>query len=172
MNAFQLKSRFRSRLSVRFALFEKQADLYNFDSNTRLSMDYDWKRAPDLDSVIIRKIRGGVHIYFETVPWNNSSEYEFVKTGDLLDMGRVENILDQSNTRIEAISLDNAHADIPRKDLGYFEENVVEAGCRTLIAERLKRSGMFWSLRGANVILASRRCQISTRFEDFWEDAA
>jgi|GEM_PF-5590733 len=68
MNAFQLKSRFRSRLSVRFALFEKQADLYNFDSNPRLSMDYDWKRAPDLDSVTIRKIRGGDHIYFETVP--------------------------------------------------------------------------------------------------------
>ncbi len=78
-----------------------------------------------------------------------------------------------------------------RKDLGYFQENarlmgyaefriagyfvgsgVVEAGCRTLIGERLKRSGMFWSLRGANGIIASRCCQISGRFEDFWEDAA
>ena len=77
------------------------------------------------------------------------------------------------------------------KDLGYFQENaplmryaefriagyfvgsgVVEAGCRTLIGERLKRSGMFWSLSGANAIIASRCCQISGRFEDFWEDAA
>ena len=109
----------------------------------------------------------------------------------LLDMGRVENILDQANTLIDAISLDNAHADILRKDLGYFQENarlmryaefriagyfvgsgVVEAGCRTLIGVRLKRSGMFWSLRGANAIIASRCCQISGRFEDFWEDAA
>jgi len=31
---------------------------------------------------------------------------------------------------------------------------------------------MFWSLRGANAIIASRCCQISGRFEDFWEDAA
>jgi len=27
-------------------------------------------------------------------------------------------------------------------------------------------------LRGANAIIASRCCQISGRFEDFWEDAA
>ena len=106
-------------------------------------------------------------------------------------MGRVENILDQANAHIDTLSLDNAHADILRKDLGYFQENarlmryaefriagycvgsgVVEAGCRTLIGERLKRSGMFWSLRGANAIIASRCCQISGRFEDFWEDAA
>ena len=110
---------------------------------------------------------------------------------DLLDMGRVENILDQANSHIDALSLGNAQADILRKDLGYFQENarlmryaefriagyfvgsgVVEAGCRTLIGERLKRSGMFWSLRGANAIIASRCCQISGRFEDFWEDAA
>jgi hypothetical protein len=110
---------------------------------------------------------------------------------DLLDMGRVENILDQANAHIDALSLGNAQADILRKDLGYFQENarlmryaefriagyfvgsgVVEAGCRTLIGERLKRSGMFWSLRGANAIIASRCCQISGRFEDFWEDAA
>jgi hypothetical protein len=28
------------------------------------------------------------------------------------------------------------------------------------------------SLRGANAIIASRCCQLSGRFEDFWEDAA
>ncbi len=101
-------------------------------------------------------------------------------------MGRVENILDQASTLIDAISLDNAHADILRKDLGYFQENarlmsytefrivgyfvgsgVVEAERCTLIGERLKRSGMFWSLRGANAIVAYRCCQISGRFEDF-----
>jgi hypothetical protein len=31
---------------------------------------------------------------------------------------------------------------------------VIEAGCKTLIATRLKRSGMFWTVRGANAVIA------------------
>jgi hypothetical protein len=30
---------------------------------------------------------------------------------------------------------------------------VVEAGCKTVIGARLKRSGMFWSVEGANAPL-------------------
>jgi hypothetical protein len=74
-----------------------------------------------------------------------------------------------------------------RKALGYFEHNapqmryaefrkkkffvgsgVVEAGCRTVIGQRLKQSGMRWSVRGANAIIALRCCILSGRFEDFW----
>lgn len=110
---------------------------------------------------------------------------------DLLDMGRVEDILHQANSRITSLSPGPAQAHELRKGLGYFQENanlmryakfrlagcfvgsgVVEAGCRTVIGARLKRSGMFWSLRGANAIIASRCCQLSDRFDDFWEDAA
>lgn len=73
------------------------------------------------------------------------------------------------------------------KQLGYFQKNapqmcyaeyrekkffvgsgVVEAGCRTVIGERLKQSGMRWSVRGANAIIALRCCILSGRFEDFW----
>ena len=73
------------------------------------------------------------------------------------------------------------------KELGYFEQNatrmryaeyrekeffvgsgVVEAGCRTLIGQRLKQSGMRWSVRGAKAIIALRCCILSGRFEDFW----
>ena len=73
------------------------------------------------------------------------------------------------------------------KELRYFENNapqmryaefrkndfsvgsgVVEAGCRTVIGERLKQSGMRWSVRGANAITALRCCILSGRFEDFW----
>jgi len=73
------------------------------------------------------------------------------------------------------------------KQLCYFENNapqmryaeyreknffvgsgVVEAGCRTVIGERLKLSGMRWSVRGANAIIALRCCILSGRFEDFW----
>ena len=56
---------------------------------------------------------------------------------------------------------------------GFFVgSGVIEAGCRTVIGSRLKQSGMFWSLRGANAIIESRCCQMSGRFEDFWESVA
>jgi hypothetical protein len=56
---------------------------------------------------------------------------------------------------------------------GFFVgSGVIEAGCRTVIGSRLKQSGMFWSLRGANAIIESRCCQMSGRFEDFWEAVA
>jgi len=48
---------------------------------------------------------------------------------------------------------------------------VVEAGCKTVIGTRLKRSGMFWTVRGANTIAALRCCRLNGRFEDYWEEA-
>jgi hypothetical protein len=51
----------------------------------------------------------------------------------------------------------------------FVGSGVVEAGCRTVIGSRLKRSGMFWSVRGANAILALRCCQLNGRLEDYWE---
>jgi hypothetical protein len=47
---------------------------------------------------------------------------------------------------------------------------VIEAGCKTVIGSRLKRSGMFWTVRGANAILALRCCNLKGRFEDHWAD--
>ncbi|HXJ95358.1 MAG TPA: hypothetical protein VMT20_21155, partial [Terriglobia bacterium] len=35
----------------------------------------------------------------------------------------------------------------------------------------LKRSGMFWTVRGANAIVALRCCCLNGRFEDYWESA-
>lgn len=54
----------------------------------------------------------------------------------------------------------------------FVGSGVIEAGCKTLIGQRLKQSGMEWSLRGANAII-SLRCTIkSGRFEDYWESRA
>ena len=36
---------------------------------------------------------------------------------------------------------------------------------------RLKRPGMFWTVRGANDITALRCCRLNGRFEDYWEEA-
>src|ERR1022692_1559890 len=46
---------------------------------------------------------------------------------------------------------------------------VLEAGCKVLIGTRLKRSGMHWSVSGANNIIALRCSKLSGRFEDYWE---
>jgi hypothetical protein len=46
---------------------------------------------------------------------------------------------------------------------------VVEAGCKVVVGTRLKRTGMHWTLRGANAIIALRCSKLSGRFEDFWE---
>jgi hypothetical protein len=49
---------------------------------------------------------------------------------------------------------------------------VVEAACRHVVGDRLKHSGMHWTVHGANAITALRCCQLSGRFEDFWERRA
>jgi hypothetical protein len=49
---------------------------------------------------------------------------------------------------------------------------VVEAGCKTAIGTRCKRAGMHWTITGADAIIALRCCQLSGRFEDFWERRA
>jgi hypothetical protein len=51
----------------------------------------------------------------------------------------------------------------------FVGSGVIEAGCKTVIGSRLKRSGMFWTVRGANAILALRCCHLNGQFEDYWE---
>lgn len=45
---------------------------------------------------------------------------------------------------------------------------VVEAGCKTIIGQRLKRSGMRWSLEGGQRILNLRVLVLSHRWDYFW----
>ena len=46
---------------------------------------------------------------------------------------------------------------------------VVESGCKRAIGLRLKEGGMFWTVHGADAIIALRCSRLSGRFEDFWE---
>jgi hypothetical protein len=74
------------------------------------------------------------------------------------------------------------------KALAYFETNaprmryshfrtcglfvgsgVVEAGCKSVIGQRLKLSGMHWSVPGATGILTLRCQQASRRWEEIWQ---
>lgn len=51
----------------------------------------------------------------------------------------------------------------------FVGSGVIEAGCKTVIGSRLKQSGMFWTVRGANAILALPCCHLNGLFEDYWE---
>jgi hypothetical protein len=103
----------------------------------------------------------------------------------LLDRGKIEKLVGL----LRAIPSDNAEiAEKVRTEADYFERNrermrypkfrrqhlfvgsgVIEAGCKTVIAARLKRSGMFWTVRGANAIVALRCCQLNGEFESYWK---
>jgi len=103
---------------------------------------------------------------------------------NLLEAGDIKRLVDKAGKNLPSST--KAKKSL-RQELGYFEKNascmryaeyrekdffvgsgVVEAGCRTVIGERLKQSGMRWSVRGANAIIALRCCIMSGRFEDFW----
>jgi hypothetical protein len=55
-----------------------------------------------------------------------------------------------------------------RKQGLFIGSGVIEAGCRTVIGTRLKQSGMFWTVDGANAIIALRCTFLSGKFEDYW----
>ena len=43
------------------------------------------------------------------------------------------------------------------RERGFFVgSGVIEAGCKSIVGVRLKQSGMFWTVRGANAIIALR----------------
>lgn len=56
-----------------------------------------------------------------------------------------------------------------RRQALFVGSGVMEAGCKTVVGQRLKRSGMRWTLRGANAIMALRCLELSGRMDSFWE---
>jgi hypothetical protein len=121
-------------------------------------------------------------------PNDQASQTSWIKAHQrrLLDKGKIEKLVQA----LRSIESDQAElTDQLRIEAEYFERNaermrypafrrqhlfvgsgVIEAGCKTVIGSRLKRSGMFWTVRGANAILALRCCHFNGRFEDYWED--
>jgi hypothetical protein len=103
----------------------------------------------------------------------------------LLDEGKIEELV----ALLRAIdSLNPELLEKLRTEADYFDNNkermrypkfraqhlfigsgVIEAGCKTIIGSRCKQSGMFWTVRGANAILALRCCHFNGRFEDYCE---
>jgi len=119
---------------------------------------------------------------------NQQAEQErwmLIHKDSLLDEGKIDELV--ASLR----SIDSANPELAEKiriEADYFEKNtermrypkfraqhlfvgsgVIEAGCKTIIGSRCKQSGMFWTVRGANAILALRCCYFNGRFENYWE---
>jgi hypothetical protein len=59
------------------------------------------------------------------------------------------------------------------RSLGLFAgSGVVEAGCQSVIGQRLKLSGMRWTETGATGILTLRCQQASNRWEETWQPSS
>ena len=59
------------------------------------------------------------------------------------------------------------YADLRARNLP-IGSGVVEAACKTLVSQRLKRSGMRWRMTGGQAILTFRALCQSARFERAW----
>jgi hypothetical protein len=103
----------------------------------------------------------------------------------LLDKGKIAKLV------LTLRAIDSANSEVVEKlrvETNYFGRNagrmrypwyrrqhllvgsgVIEAGCKNVIGSRLKQSGMFWTVRGANAIVALRCCRLNGQFEDYWE---
>ena len=115
----------------------------------------------------------------------NQKEWLRLHQEALLDEGKIEALVGALR------SLETTNADMADKiriEADYFQGNaermrypkfrsqhlfvgtgVIEAACKTVIGSRCKQSGMFWSVRGANSILALRCSILNNRFEDYWD---
>jgi hypothetical protein len=101
-----------------------------------------------------------------------------------LDHGDIDGI----RAAARAYPLAGVKKDEVDKELGYFENNaprmrykwfrsrglfvgsgVVEAGCKAIVAQRLKLSGMRWTVAGADAIIALRCREASSHWEEIWQ---
>jgi len=100
-----------------------------------------------------------------------------------LDAGDIETLVTETNriplTDTDAHERDRALAyfrtNAHRMRYAYFRDHgmfvgsgTVEAGCKAIIGQRLKLSGMRWNIPGATGILTLRCQQASGRWDQIW----
>jgi hypothetical protein len=97
-----------------------------------------------------------------------------------LDYGYIDGI----EAAVRKYPLEGVKKDEVGKELGYFLNNaprmryhwfrsrglfvgsgVVEAGCKAVIGQRLKQSGMHWTVAGADAIITLRCAEASSQWE-------
>ncbi len=92
--------------------------------------------------------------------------------------------IDGIEAAVRKYPLEGAKKDEADKELGYFLSNaprmryhwfrsrglftgsgIVEASCKTVVAQRLKQAGMHWTLAGTDAIIALRCKEASSQWE-------
>jgi hypothetical protein len=98
---------------------------------------------------------------------------------------KITQIIDQAKAQLPTRAQDRKLA---KRQIAYFQRNrsrmlyqtfrqagyfigsgVVEAGCKSVVGQRLKQSGILWSRKGASHLLTIRCALLSGWFEDFWK---
>jgi hypothetical protein len=118
-------------------------------------------------------------------PNDSNQQQVWMNTHQLLDEGKIERLVlairSAESNNAEVLEKIRLEADYFGRNAGrmcypqfraqhlFVGSGVIEAGCKTVIGSRLKKSGMFWTVRGANAIIALRCCHLNGRFESYWE---
>lgn len=119
-----------------------------------------------------------------TAPALGGNQHDWL-TDRLDDLDRGD--IDAITTATQALELPDATTDDIDQALGYFDTHrhrmryayfrkrglfvgsgAVEAGCRTVVGQRLKLSGMRWNIPGATGILTLRTHHASGRWDQLW----
>ena len=127
-----------------------------------------------------------VKIWGEYSP-KGKAEFERLKILLKEDDDGVTIVINHLSYRLRTASV-KSHQKILSRELAYFRNQrqrmryseyvrlnlpiasgVIEASCKTLVTQRLKLSGMFWSDSGAQAILTLRSLIQSDRWERGWE---
>ncbi len=104
---------------------------------------------------------------------------------DQLESDGIEDVIGSARRRLS--QLDGDLHETLEKQIGYFEKNkermlyrtyrqngyfygsgVVEAGCKTVVGQRLKQSGMLWGRPGAESVLELRCALLGNRWDECW----
>lgn len=123
--------------------------------------------------------------------WPNQAakiEQTLVRWKTCLEQERLETIIIEAQA---ARPRSGPRKDIVQREVEYFRKNesrmkyatfkkeglfigsgVVEAGCKNVVGQRTKRSGMFWRVKGAQHILDVRCSVMGGTYEAFWEHRA
>ena len=98
----------------------------------------------------------------------------------MLRAGRLDDVLDSLRERggdVEECRKAVAYLDARRDRMRYDEclaeglpigSGIIEAGCKNVVGQRMKYTGMRWTVDGANPVLWLRCARLGGWFEDYW----
>lgn len=176
------KARITGKTEEKIILIDGEVPLWNLAENHFAG----WTQIIDLMHVI-QKLWIAAHQFHKT---KSPEAKEFVKERVLLLLeGHLDTVLEDLEAALEDGSLSPSKAQtVKAKVLGYLRRNahrmrydeylakglpittaIIESGCKNLINDRMERSGMVWSMHGAEAMLKARSMVLQGTWNEFWE---